>query len=125
MFSNGGDDILFGGEGDDLMVAGGGNDRLRGGEGNDTLNGGAGNDLMTGGEGADRFVFNGGRDRITDFENGDDQIDLSSFAAINSFSNIRAAASQQGSDVVINIGPNSLVIEDFRLSQMNAEDFIW
>ena len=96
-----------------------------GGEGNDTLNGGAGNDVMTGGEGADRFVFNGGRDRITDFEPGDDQIDLRSWNQLDSWSDVRGASRQVGSDVHINVGAHKLIIEDFRLGQMDSDDFLF
>ncbi|MFD2813520.1 M10 family metallopeptidase C-terminal domain-containing protein [Paracoccus aerius] len=108
-----------------MLLAEAGNDFLSGGEGNDVLNGGTGNDTLIGGEGSDRFVFNGGTDRIRDFENGDDEIDLSSFAGFNSFASIRAAASQSGSDVIIKAGAHRLVIEDTRLNQLDGDDFIW
>ena len=49
----------------------------------DTLTGGAGDDTMTGGTGADTFVFkeDSGKDTITDFDTGNDKIDLSGFDA--------------------------------------------
>ena len=123
--SGAGNDRLWGHEGDDVLLAEAGHDRLSGGEGNDVLNGGLGNDVMAGGEGADRFVFNGGTDRIIDFENDDDEIDLSFFAQFTGFASIRAAASQSGTDVIIRAGGNALVIEDTRLSQLDGDDFIW
>ena len=123
--SGGGNDILAGGEGDDVMAAAAGADRLTGGEGNDVLDGGLGNDTMTGGEGADRFVFAKGLDRITDFENGDDRIDLRGVAGLDSFAELRGAASQNGADVVLTFGADRLVIEDFRLNQMDGDDFLW
>ena len=100
-------------------------DRLFGHEGNDTLNGGAGNDTMSGGEGADVFVWNGGRDVITDFENGDDRIDLSYYARFDSFADIRGAAVQSGDSVVINAGADRVVIQDMRLNQLSSDDFSW
>ncbi|MBA4801326.1 MAG: tandem-95 repeat protein [Euryhalocaulis sp.] len=75
------DDVLFGGNGDDRMIGGAGDDTLVGGQGRDTL---------TGNSGADVFVYTAltdstraatGRDRITDFESGVDQIDLSAIDA--------------------------------------------
>ncbi|WP_317616424.1 hypothetical protein [Paracoccus mutanolyticus] len=41
---------------------------------------------------------------ITDFENGDDRIDLSYYARFDSFADIRGAAVQSGDSVVINAG---------------------
>jgi Ca2+-binding RTX toxin-like protein len=82
-----GDDLIEGRGGDDVLAGALGADTLRGGAGDDTLSAGADLDLMAGGIGADVFVFasaldisNGVlRDRITDFGNGADKIDLSSF----------------------------------------------
>ena len=65
------------------------------------------------------------QDRITDFENGDDDIDLRALANVDSYAQIRGAAVQSGSDVVLNFGTNQLVIEDFRLNQMSSDDFSW
>jgi serralysin len=63
---------------------------LNGGAGNDLLIGGLGHDMLTGGAGNDIFDFNsvdespvgaGLRDIITDFQSGQDKIDLSSLDA--------------------------------------------
>src|SRR3954452_18327596 len=74
----GGDDVLMGREGDDV---------LSGGNGNDFIFAGAGSDTVTGGQDADIFIwqsvsesiFTGGKpqDVITDFQPGQDKIDLS------------------------------------------------
>mgnify|MGYP001761049180 FL=1 len=80
---------------------------------------------MSGGEGADVFVWNGGRDVITDFENGDDRIDLSYYARFDSFADIRGAAVQSGDSVVINAGADRVVIQDMRLNQLSSDDFSW
>lgn len=76
--------IISTGIGDDRIFAGAGDDRLNGGAGNDIINGGTGRDILTGGAGHDTFVFasnesgtgSANRDYITDFENGEDKIDL-------------------------------------------------
>jgi Tol biopolymer transport system component len=98
LFGGAGNDLLLGGDGADLLDGGKGDDRLEGGDGTDTLlgkkgadtllggagadvlDGKLGADVMTGGAGADRFLFTvlGGQvDRVTDLEQGVDQLDLS------------------------------------------------
>ncbi|WP_199260816.1 calcium-binding protein [Paracoccus binzhouensis] len=78
-----GHDVIDGGIGNDMLSGGLGHDLLDGGEGDDRLAGGAGLDSLTGGTGADVFVFSdvaaleGGSDAITDFQPGEDRIDLS------------------------------------------------
>lgn len=79
------DDLLDGGAEDDMLYGGVGRDTLLGGAGNDRLFGGFGTDSLTGGTGADVFIFTSAamagmgsaRDRITDFQTGQDRIDLS------------------------------------------------
>jgi Tol biopolymer transport system component len=89
MFGGAGDDQLVGGKGRDLLEGGAdddvllgqaGRDVLRGGAGNDLLNGGLHADVLGGGAGADVFrfdVLDGELDRVTDFQVGTDQLDLS------------------------------------------------
>ncbi len=85
-------DTIDGGSGNDVITGGGGNDKLIGGRGADDINGGDGDDRIDGGWGADRltgalgadtFVFSFlsdsssiARDQVTDFETGQDLIDL-------------------------------------------------
>ena len=73
-----GDDSIDGGTGNDLLLGDEGNDTITGGAGNDTIVGGTGDDSLTGGEGKDTFVFRdgSGSDTITDFDMGNDLIDL-------------------------------------------------
>jgi Ca2+-binding RTX toxin-like protein len=89
-------DLMFGGAGDDRMDGAGGNDTLHGGDGADTIIGNLGRDEMRGGDGADLFVFffqsgpglftgdTGGdeatRDVISDFQPGEDRLDLSGYS---------------------------------------------
>jgi Ca2+-binding RTX toxin-like protein len=117
-----GADNITGGEGDDVIDGDGGKDKLYGNEGNDVMAGGAGNDTMTGGVGSDRFVFTTGHDVITDFEEGDDDIDLS-FLDL-SFAQVQAAAVEIGDDLELTFGSRSLLIENYILSMLNEEDFI-
>lgn len=88
LFGNYDNDRLYGDGGDDLLQGGAGNDWLVGHEGSDRLVGGLGRDTMAGGAGADDFIFgprHSGlgslRDRISDFQRGNDDIDLSAFDA--------------------------------------------
>jgi Ca2+-binding RTX toxin-like protein len=78
---------LVGGSGDDTLRGHFGDDTLLGDDGNDVLIGSAGTNTLTGGAGADLFVFGHGapatafrqigQDTVTDFAQGEDQIDLS------------------------------------------------
>ena len=74
----------------DKLTGNAGANALNGGAGNDLLIGGLGHDMLTGGAGNDIFDFNsvdespvgaGLRDIITDFQSGQDKIDLSSLDA--------------------------------------------
>lgn len=132
-----GNDVLDGGNQSDKLFGGGGNDTLNGGQGDDylygengddILNGGAGNDAMTGGAGADSFVFGvltvSQYDRVKDFENGVDQIDLSSFS-FGSFADVQALASDIASGLKLNFGGgNVLLLEGFTLADFDASDVV-
>ncbi|MEM6906739.1 MAG: calcium-binding protein, partial [Pseudomonadota bacterium] len=86
LVGNNGDDRLFGGAGADVLQGRSGGDMLIGGGGADVLNPGTGNDLLTGGAGPDLFVFtqaSNGINRITDFERGRDQVDLTAYGEIS------------------------------------------
>ncbi len=83
-------DIIHGLGGADTLAGGLGSDTLLGGSGFDRLIGGFGRDVMTGGGNRDIFDFNSTgetgktlptRDRITDFQRGVDDIDLSTIDA--------------------------------------------
>jgi Ca2+-binding RTX toxin-like protein len=82
---SGGPNILDGGGGRDILFGYGGNDTLIGGADIDVLTGGAGKDTLTGGTGADSFYLlaitdsgtsKGVRDTITDFNEADDNLDV-------------------------------------------------
>ncbi|WP_374840227.1 M10 family metallopeptidase C-terminal domain-containing protein [Mycoplana ramosa] len=82
-------DVLTGNGGRNVIDGGAGNDTINGGAGNDTIRGGTGQDTLTGGSGADVFTFktaaeagtNWNRDVITDFQKGQDKIDVSGIDA--------------------------------------------
>jgi Ca2+-binding RTX toxin-like protein len=124
--------------------AGGGHDKLfgsrfsndlRGGSGNDRLAGGKSNDILTGGSGNDVFVFNLDRstsaiDRVVDFgdnSGNQDVLDLSGvFAGITSgsFATWKGRYVQQsGSDSVISIGNDKVVLAGVKLSSLDFADF--
>ncbi|MBD9371497.1 hypothetical protein IB238_02430 [Rhizobium sp. ARZ01] len=120
-------DILIGAVGANTLDGAAGHDRLSGSAGADRLIGGTGNDTLTGGADKDVFVFKTGyqADRITDFTNGGDKIDLSGFAAVTSFADLKANhAVQSGSAVVIAFGTDKLTIDNFTLAKMDASDFL-
>jgi Ca2+-binding RTX toxin-like protein len=87
-----GGDAIYGGSGNDTITGDNGGDALYGGSGNDTIVGGNGTDLIVGGYGIDTltgelgndtFQFlsindskSGQADTITDFNPGNDKIDL-------------------------------------------------
>lgn len=127
LYGGSSNDVLRGGEGNDLLDGGSQSDRLNGGDGDDVLIGGLGNDVLIGGAGADTFVFSGtvNRDRITDFEAGIDQIDLTGYGPISTEEAI-AVASQVGDDVVLDLGANGRVtLENVDLGDLSLDDFIF
>ena len=86
-----GNDSIGGGRGADTISGGDGNDRMDGEGGRDVLNGDDGDDRYTGGGGRDTFVFDSDNsnesdelDRITDWNRGRDQIDLTGVAGLDS-----------------------------------------
>jgi len=77
----GGNDTLGGGAGSDVLIGGSGNDSIGGGSsGDDWLEGGAGVDRLAGGSGKDSFVFReagtANADTVTDFVTNWDSIQL-------------------------------------------------
>lgn len=128
----GGDDSLIGGSGVDTIHGGSGDDTLSGGGNSDRLNGGKGNDVLTSGGGADVFEFDrpAGDDIITDFNNGNDRIDLRAFNLAN-FSELNSAnalsENAQGTTIDFTaIGATgSVFIDNIQLSQLNGADFIF
>ncbi len=127
-----GNDSLFGNRHDDTLDGGIGNDVLNGGGNDDVLTGGEGSDFLKGGSGADRFVFldGHGADRIIDFDARDrgdgDQLDFSNLSEFTSSSDVLAAATQVGDDVLIDTGSDSsILLIDVGLSSLESSDFLF
>jgi Ca2+-binding RTX toxin-like protein len=138
-----GNDSAFGGRGDDLIFGGDGNDELFGGRGNDALIGGAGSDHLFGGKGRDLLLGGDGKDELDGNDGNDtfvirkgtgvdtiehlqagDRIDVRDFN-LASFQAVLNAAHQSHDEVVINLDKgDKLVIEDVKLSDLHAEQFI-
>lgn len=144
LFSGSEDDVLYGGSGNDLMRGGSQHDYMDGGQGNDTLVGVSGFDTLIGGEGddtmngafnADRFIIadNHGNDVVQDFEatNNAEKIDFSGLSSLNSLLDVlgtgsgTAAATQVGSDVLIDTGTGTILLENVLYSDLDAMDFIF
>ncbi len=70
-------------------------------------------------------MFVSGRDTIRDFESGDDDLDLSLLASVNSFSQAMARATQAGDDVVFNFSEGRLTLENTLRSSLDDDDFIF
>jgi Ca2+-binding RTX toxin-like protein len=136
-----GRDFLSGGAGDDILEGEGQEDELRGGRGNDILdggseddllNGGRDDDVLTGGQGADTFQFgrNAGLDRVTDFEDGIDQLDLSIFG-LDDFAALSGtgALEQRSNGTVVDFlalgGSGAVLIENMLLSNLSDADFLF
>jgi len=86
--------------------------------------------VITGGTGDDTFVFNDGwgDDVITDFDALSDFeiIDFSAVSNIDDFADLLANHMvQDGADVVITEGGNTLTLEDVNLSDLDANDFLF
>ena len=130
LFGQAGNDKITGGGSRDRLVGGGGRDILRGGGDRDTLNGGGGNDRLFGDAGNDVIFTGAGRDRVAirqnqgfdtlkDYRDGQDKIDLIGIR----FGQL--TLQRQGDAVLVKLGTTNLLrIEDVRLSQLNAADFV-
>lgn len=121
-------DVLLGDGGDDALSGGAGDDVLVGGAGFDYLAGGAGNDELTGGEGDDTFVVRSGEgsDRILDFGAGGASGDIIQLVGTgwSSFAQVSSNATQNGADVVINLGGGqTLTLVGVNLASLNENDF--
>ena len=122
-------DLLDGGTGKDQLDGGAGNDVLKAGSGNDVLKGGLGQDILTGGAGADTFTFQitsdspaGQADVITDFERGQDMIDL---RGIRGIITITSQADGQHIHIDTHGGLDmDIVVLTSDGSQLTASDFL-
>lgn len=120
-----GADSIFGFGGNDTLWGGAGGDSLRGGDGGDTLRGQAGNDYLYGEGGADAFLYTErgfNVDQIFDFQDGADKIQMST-SIFASYTAVRAASQQLGTDVLINAGNgDQIALKGFNLVNLTADD---
>lgn len=109
------------------MYGNSGNNALYGFDGGDILDGKKGNDKLFGGPGFDTFVFKTGyeHDTIMDFKPGEDKIDLRKWGAIDNFSEIKQHDSSSNGDLIIKVGNDVLQINNTKLNQLDAEDFMF
>jgi Ca2+-binding RTX toxin-like protein len=123
-----GNDTILGGKGKDTLWGGNGDDTIDGGSKNDVIYGGPGNDTLTGGAHNDTFVFQtlSGNSVVTDFTNGADKLDMTTFGLTGA--EIAAAASQTGSGTLIDFGQlggvGSVLLLGFTATDLDATDFV-
>lgn len=95
---------------DDRMMGSALADTLNGGAGEDMLHDGGGVDVLTGGAGADVFVFDrdASADSISDFQDGIDRLDVSSWGRIYTAQALNIQIT--GTGAVVSYGAESLTI---------------
>ncbi len=132
LFGGGGSDTLLGNDDNDSLTGGGGVDRLKGDDGDDTLNGRFGDDSVTGGAGDDLFEFRSGHDAdiYDDFTAGagtDDVIELIAFgAAFDTFAEVIAAASDNGTHTTIDFGGgDTITLLNVVVADLHEDDFVF
>ena len=94
------------------------NNTIYGGAGNNILNGGGGNDTLVGGGGKDTFVYanGGGNDTITDYEAGQDTLQISS----GSISKTSHANSNK--DLVFAVGNGNITLKNAATNAVSLKD---
>jgi Ca2+-binding RTX toxin-like protein len=121
-----GQDVLTGSTNYDHFDGGDGSDILNGGGGNDYLHGGKGNDRLTGGDGRDVFsaLSHDGKDAVTDFQFGQDAIDLSLVEEVQAFGDLELI--QRDSGVEVNYGSGSILLRGHTVEEVQQHpDAIW
>ncbi len=110
----GADERLLGSTSTDLIHAGGGADFLHDGAGADTLLGGAGEDVFI-------FDHDGSVDRISDFQDGVDRLDVSSWGRIYSAQSLQIAPTSTGAEITY--GDERLIITSATGAPLAASAF--
>lgn len=115
-------DTVLGGSGNDTVQGNAGADSLNGGDGVDFVNGGTGADTVSGGAGSDFFVFvtGDGTDTFVDFRDNIDTLRLTSTAA-DTWLELKALATQSGTDVVFDLGTDTITIKNITITQLSDD----
>lgn len=110
LVGNYGNDTLNGEAGNDLIYGGNGDDILDGGVGEDIIFDGSGSDVMRGGQARDIFVLtaDGVKDTITDFELGQDKLDLFAWGMPRDIDQLKITTVAHG--VIISFGNETLTL---------------
>ncbi len=115
-----------------LITSASGDDLLDGTSGDATTIDLGGNDTLIGGGDIDQFIFSGatGADQISGFVAGaasDDVIALNGFGAgLDEFSEVLAAATDNGTDTTIDLGGgNAITLLGVVVADLHADDFIF
>ena len=104
---------------------------IDGKSGNDVIWGHAGNDVLTGGAGRDQFVFEvgDGKDVITDFNakgSSHDVLNFRDFENVSTYREIMADHVKQiGTDVLITIDSDSVMLRNVKLAALDKSDFLF
>ena len=95
---------------------------LNGGAGDDLLRDGAGVDQLTGGTGADTFMLigDGGTDHITDFELGQDRLDLSHWAGFTHGQQLTVTSTATGA--ILSFNNEQLVVDSANVIALPQTD---
>lgn len=96
---------------------------LTGGAGDDVLFDGAGADRLSGAAGADVFVFtlDGETDRITDFEPGQDMVDLSGWGRLYTLDQLTITGRSDGAQITF--GNEDLILQTADGQALTLQDF--
>ena len=103
------------------------NNELKGQAGLDHLYGHKGDDRLIGGADTDYFHFSkgDGHDTVADFEIGTDWIDVHAWNGMDNIDDIKSHAHNQGSDVIIEQGTDSLLIKGYHKADLSMMDFVY
>ncbi|MDJ0800739.1 MAG: hypothetical protein QNJ51_28680, partial [Calothrix sp. MO_167.B12] len=112
-----------------IVNGGGGDDRLIGTRRNDILTGEVGNDVLTGDRGNDIFVFaptDFGADIITDYQAGQDLLDVSAFNfGVSGVNAILDGAQQIGADTLLNFAnENTVLLQGVQANALEISNFV-
>jgi Ca2+-binding RTX toxin-like protein len=107
-------DAIFGSENADSLSGFGGADIIIGRGGDDTLTGGAGADTFG-------YASHWGHDTITDFEIGQDILDMQDVSGLTSFSQLTITNTAQGATIAF--GDDTIVLNGVSLAQLTAASF--